>query len=247
MGGLISAHGVSAGDAGARPALTVADASQGCPTIAGSFVALLDPARGILLLSGDSFPGARRVGEVDGRVLRAELGVRPWSVAAVGMDGGSPVVWGSLLPFRTQRMAGCVAFDRDRFSSEGDLASYLYWLVEEVYAGLPEAERTQFPAFRLANREVRLEVRLAGFSPMPLAGREGSTVAFKVPGGDRTFLLQPFILGDDGGRVAVRVSYTDGEYFSSAEKPFVGTVVVAHQLAVTVGDPSFEIRLTGIV
>lgn len=246
VGSLALSMTARADEAGVRPNLRVADASQDCPLISGSFVALLDPERGMLLLSGASFPGGRRVGEVDGRALRAELGSAPWTVAAVGINGGSSVVWGDLLPFRTRPVAGCVAFDRDRFSSEGDLATYVSWLVEEIYGGLPAEERSRFPAFRLGHCEVRLEVQLEGYAPMTLAGREGSTLAFRVPGGGRTFLLLPVILDEVGGRVAVRVSHTDGDYFSSAEKPLVGTVVVAAGLASTVGDPPFEIRLRGI-
>lgn len=245
-GGLVPAAVGLAGETGARPILRVADAAQGCPLIAGSFVALLDPGRGMLLLSGAQFPGGRRVGEVDGRALRVDRGGAPWSVAAVGIDGSSSVVWGDLLPFRERPVAGCVAFDRDRFSSEGDLASYLIWLVEEVYAELPAAERARFPAFRLANREVRLEVKLDGHEPIPVAGREGSTLAFRVPGGDRVFLLLPFILGEDEPSVVVRVSFTDEGFWTRTEKPYVGTAVLTDDLGATLGDPPFEIRLVGV-
>ncbi len=237
---IVQADGVSE-----RPTLTIADASQGCPPIAGSFVALLDPARGMLLLSGAPFPGGRRVGEVDGRPLQARVDGRSWSVAAVGMDGGSGDVWGDVLPFRGRRVPGCVAFNRDRFSSEGDLASYVMWLVDHVYAELPEEVRLRYPAFRLANREVRIEVRPDGHLPLQLAGREGSSLAFRVPGDSRTYVLLPFIVGEAASRVVVRVSSTEGEYFSAADKVAVGTVLVTGEEPAMLGDPPFEIRLLG--
>ena len=236
---------IEGADAGERPTLTIADASQGCPPIAGSFVALLDPGRGMLLLSGAPFPGGQRVGEVDGRPLHARVDGRSWSVAAVGMDGGSGDVWGNVLPFRGRRVPGCVAFNRDRFSSEDDLASYVMWLVDHVYAELPEEVRVQYPAFRLANREVRLQVAPEGRVPLTLAGREGSSLAFRVPGDSRTYVLLPFIVGEAASRVVVRVSSTEGEYFSAADKVAVGTVVVTGEEPAMLGDPPFEIRLLG--
>jgi hypothetical protein len=154
-------------------------------------------------------------------------------------------VWADVLPYRGRRIPGCVAFDRDRFSSEGDLASYVIWLVEHVYAELPEEVRARYPAFRLSDREVRLEVEPEGYGALQLAGREGSTLAFRIPGGSRTFVLLPFIVGEAGSRVVVRAFATDGEYFSSAEKVPLGAVVLADGEPGTLGDPPFEIRLLG--
>ena len=89
MAGMGEVPIAEAGDDEGRPTLTVADPSHGCPPISGSFVALLEPGRGMLLLSGAPFPGGRRVGEVNGRPLQAEVGGRTWSVSAVGMNGGA--------------------------------------------------------------------------------------------------------------------------------------------------------------
>ena len=243
--GVVTVPVAEAGDDGARPKLTIADPSHGCPPIAGAFVALLDPSRGMLLLSGAPFPGGRQVGAADGRPLRAAVGGGSWTIAAVGVDGGSGGVWGDVLPFRGRRVPGCVAFNRDRFSSEGDLASYVMWLVDHVYAELPEEVRVRYPAFRLADREVRIEVRPDGHLPLQLAGREGSSLAFRIPGDSRTYVLLPFIVGDAASRVVVRVSATEGEYFSAADKVAVGTVVVTGGEPAMLGDPPFEIRLLG--
>jgi len=119
------------------------------------------------------------------------------------------------------------------------------WLVDHVYAELPEEVRVRYPAFRLANREVRLRVSPDGHPPLTLTGREGSSLAFRVPGDDRTFVLLPFIVGDAATRVVVRVSSTEGEYFSAADKVAVGTVVVTGEEPAMLGDPPFEIRLLG--
>jgi len=40
-----------------RPPMVAADEASGCPSVEGAFVALLDPSRGMLLLSAAPFPG----------------------------------------------------------------------------------------------------------------------------------------------------------------------------------------------
>lgn len=209
-------------DTAARPRLAVADPDRGCPGITGAFVALLDRERGVLLLSGAPFPGGRQLGEVAGGPLGS-----PWPIATVGTAGQPQTAWGAAYRRLGSGTTGCVAFDRDRFTSEGDLVTYLQWLVGDVYRQLPADERQAFPAFRLSDRQVRLAI-LQGEKPaIELSGREGSTLAFRVIGETRTFLLTPFVLEPSLPRVALRLAVTDQPYWQAAPKQLLAWQGVA--------------------
>jgi len=230
-----------------RPRLQIEDPERSCPGIGGSFVALLDPAKGMVLISAAEFLGGRRVGTATGGALRlalAEAGSP--RIARVGTPIGPAPVWGAVYPFTAERVAGCVAFDRDRFSSEGDLVTYLRWLVDEVYLGLPVEERSERPAFRISTREVRLQVQGLGFHPLPLAGREGSTQLFRLPGIDRTYLLTPFVLDAGSGRVAAFLASTTQEFWQGGEKRKLGVIVAAAGAPGTLADPPITVVVEGV-
>ncbi len=210
---------VVAGGEPARPRLEVADAACGCPGVAGVFVALLHPERGMLLLSARAFPGGEQgVVTADGRLSHGG-----WAVDRVA--GGA--AWAARYPFLGEPGSGCVAFDREHFSAEGDLVSYLRWVAEKVYLQLPAAERERWPAFTLADRRVTLRVEQEGFRPLPLAGREGSTIGFRLARReDRCFLL-PFVLEEATGRLAIRVGLTEKEAWSPNEAEWREWVVAS--------------------
>ncbi len=230
---LVAAIG-QAQPAATRPALAVSAPDRGCPRVEGAFAVVLDPARGMLVLSSDWFPAGHRAGTAAGQALTVDLpGRDPWPVDLVGSAAGAPPVWAGVYPFRTRKGDGCVAFDKQRFSSEGDLATYLGWLVEEVYLELPAREREQFPALELSDRQVTLLVEQEGFRPLRLVGKEGSTLAMRVPGGAETLLLIPFVLDEATARLAVKVSVTDQPYWQSAPKRPLGFVVVTTSEAAT--------------
>ena len=230
-----------AAGAPSRPLLTVADAARGCPGIAGAFVALLDQQRGVLLLSGAPFPGGQRLGEAAGGPLGS-----PWQVETVGTAGQPQPVWGAAYRRIGAGASGCVAFDRDRFSSEGDLVTYLQWLVGDVYRQLPADERQAFPAFRLSDRRVRLAI-LQGDKPViELSGREGSTLAFRVAGDTRTFIVSPFVLEASLPRVALRFAATDQPYWQSAPKQLLGWQVAAGDQPCALDSPRLTIAVLGV-
>ena len=52
-----------------RPEIVVADGACNCPSVAGAFVALFDPERGTLLLSGAPFPGGFEVARATGAAV----------------------------------------------------------------------------------------------------------------------------------------------------------------------------------
>jgi len=231
----------------ARPRLQIEDPARSCPAVAGSFVALLDPEWGMVLLSAADFLGGRRAGTASGGALRLALPeAGSPTIARAGTPAAAAGVWGAVYPFTGEHAAGCVAFDRDRFSSEGDLVTYLRWLVDEVYLGLPAAERAERPAFRISTREVRLQVQGAGFHPLPLAGREGATLLFRLPGVERTYLLTPFVLDAGSGRVAAFVASTTQAFWQGSEKQKLGVVVAATGSPGSLADPPITLAVEAV-
>jgi hypothetical protein len=229
------------GETTARPSLEVTDAPRGCPGVAGAFVVLLDPTRGALLLSGAPFPGGQKLGEAAGEALRS-----PWPVESVGIAGSAQPVWGAVYRRIGSGTAGCAAFDRDRFTSEGDLVTYLQWLVGDVYRQLPADERQAFPAFRLSDRRVRLAILQGDKPAIELSGREGSTLAFRVTGETRTYLVSPYVLEPSLPRVALRIAATDQPYWQAAPKQALGWQVAAGDQPCVLEMPRVTIAVLGV-
>ena len=240
---LSASVGVAAA-AGGRPRLSVSAPASGCPAIDGTFVVLLDPQRGMLLLSGAEFVGGHPVGRATGGALRVALPRSgTWDLSRAGSPAGPLELWGAAYPARTDGIGGCVAFDREQFSSEGDLVTYAQWLVTEVYLKLPAAERERFPALRLANRVVRLRLQPAGYQPVVLQDTEGATMALRVPGGSQTLLLRPFVLDDATERLAIELSITEEPYWQKASKRPLGFVVASVAQPATLTDPAMTIQV----
>jgi hypothetical protein len=245
---LAAAAAVAAVAETARPRLQVEDPARSCPAIGGSFVALLDPGRGMVLLSAAEFLGGRMVGTAAGGALRLALPeAGSPTIARAGTNAAAADIWGAVYPFTGERASGCVAFDRDRFSSEGDLVTYLRWLVDEVYLGLPAAERAERPAFRISTREVKVQVQGLGFQPLTVAGREGSTQLFRLPGVERTFLLTPFVLDAGSGRVAAFLASTTQAFWQGGDKQRLGVVVAAPGAPGALADPPITVAVEAVL
>jgi hypothetical protein len=229
-----------------RPRLEVADPGRGCPGIAGAFVVLLDPDRGVLLLSGAPFPGGRSAADAVGGALTVATARGSWEVPRIGAAGTSQRVWAAAYKLPGLAATGCVAFDRDLFSAEGDLVSYVRWLVADVFLQLPADERRAFPAFRLSDRRVRLAILQGDKAAIELSGREGSTLAFRVTGETRTFLVTPFVLDPALPRVALRLAVTDQPYWQSAAKQPLGWQVASADQPSILDTPRVTIAVLGI-
>jgi hypothetical protein len=185
----------------------VAAPGIGCPGIEGAFVALLDATRGFLLLAGHEFPGGRGPAVAkNGAIAFALPDGTTWTVDLLEAGAPSSRTWFARYPFRGTAVDGCVAFDRERFSSEGDIVSYVQWIVDEVYLKLPEEERRRYSAFSLSNRRIRLRVEREGFAPLALAGNEAAAMAFRFAGDERSALLVPYVLDEGWGRLAIEVA-----------------------------------------
>jgi len=241
-----AAGGAAAGQA--RPQLRVSDEAVGCGEIAGRYVALFSEEQGILVLSGAPFPGGRPADRTaDESIAVRRRGGRTWVVQQAVAGGGTGDVWAARYGFRVRPVTGCVSFDKDRFSAEGDLASYVSWLVETVYARLPGDVRAQRPALRLADRVVRLRASRDGSAPIVLEGTEGSTLAFRFADGPRLYLAIPYVLDDASGRLAVEIGSTDADYFEPAAKEMLGFVVVEPGRPATVDGLGIRLAVTDVM
>ena len=229
-----------------RPEIVVADSASGCPSVAGAFVTLLDPARGMLLLSAAPFPGGHVAGDGRGSAMTISVPGGDWQIDRVGSSQGQVPLWAARYPFLAASGRGCVGFDKQFWSSEGDLVTYMRWLVEEVYLELPADERQRRPDFRLSEREVSLRVDRAGYGPFHLVGKEGSTLACRYQDGARIYLLMPFILDAATGRVAIKIAYTDGEYFDTSQKAPLGWVIASSAEPGALSDPPLTISVEGV-
>jgi hypothetical protein len=229
-----------------RPEIVVADAASGCPSVAGAFVTLLDPARGMLLLSAAPFPGGHVAGDGRGSAMTISVPGAEWPVDRIGSNQGQVPLWAARYPFLAASGRGCVGFDKQFWSSEGDLVTYARWLVEEVYLELPPEERQRRPDFRLADRQVSLRVEREGYGPFRLSGKEGSTLACRYQDGARIYLFMPFVLDEATARVAVKVAYTDGEYFDTSQKAPLGWVIASPEEPGALSEPPLTISVTGV-
>ena len=230
-----------------RPEIVVADTASGCPSAEGSFVAVLDSNRGMLLLSAAPFPGGHVAGDARSSSLTVSFpGTSPWVLDRVGSREGQVPLWAARYPFLSQSGDGCVGFDKHRWSAEGDLVTYLRWLVEEIYLELPAQERSRRPDFRLSDRQVRLRVERPGHGQVRLTGKEGSTLACRYGDSGRIYLFMPFVLDAPNQRLAVKVSYTDGEYFDNADKPTLDWVVASPDQPGRLTDPPLTIVVEGV-
>jgi hypothetical protein len=201
----------------------------------------------MLLLSAAEFPGGHAVGQASGDALRVELPrTGAWELARAGSADAPVPMWAAAYRKPIGGVGGCVAFDRDQYSSEGDLVTYAQWLVSDVYFKLPKEEREAFPALRLAGRTVRLRLQLAGYEPVPLQASEGATLAVRVPGGPQTLLLRPFVLDETTGRVAIEVSTTDQPYWQTAEKRPLGFVAASVAQPVALAEPAGTIQVEAV-
>jgi hypothetical protein len=229
-----------------RPEIVVADAASGCPSVAGAFVTLLDPSRGMLLLSAAPFPGGHVAGDGRGSAMTISVSGVEWPLDRIGSSEGQVPLWAARYPFLAASGRGCVGFDKQFWSSEGDLVTYARWLVEEVYLELPSEERQRRPDFRLADRQVSLRVDRAGYGPFRLTGKEGSTLACRYQDGARIYLLMPFVLDEATARIAVKVAYTDGEYFDTSQKATLGWVIASPEEPGALPEPPLKITVEGV-
>jgi hypothetical protein len=246
--GLLTAVAVSGwGFENTRPEIVVSDPDSGCPSVAGSFVVLLNASRGMLILSGAPFLGGHVAGDARGGEMTISVpGAAAWKLASAGSDIGQTPLWAARYPFLAASGNGCVGFDRDHWSSEGDLVTYVRWLVEEVYLELPPEVRQRRPDLRMADREVSLRIERDGYGPVELSGKEGSTLACRYADSQRLYLFIPFVLDEAAGSIAVKVATTDGSYFDTESKSTIGWAVASADQPGALADTTIVVSVEGI-
>jgi len=164
---------------------------------------------------------------------------------AFSVQGQVPL-WAAHYPFLAASGRGCVGFDKQFWSSEGDLVTYMRWLVEDVYLELPAEERQRRPDFRLTDRVVKLRIDRPGYGPFHLSGKEGATLACRYRDGTRIYLLMAFVLDETTGRIAVKVASTDGEYFDTSKKTPLGWVIASSEDPGALPEPPLTITVEGV-
>ena len=210
-------------------------------------MALLEPSRGMLVLSAAPFPGGHVAGDGRGSAMVVSVPGATWPLDRIGSNQGQVPLWAARYPFLAASGRGCLGFDKQFWSSEGDLVTYVRWLVEEIYLELPPEERQRRPDFRLADRQVSLRVERAGYGPFSLSGKEGSTLACRYQDDTRIYLFMPFVLDETTARVAVKVASTDGEYFDSSQKVPLGWVIASREESGALSQPSLTITVEGVL
>ena len=99
----------------------------------------------------------------------------------------------------------------------------------------------------VALRPVRLLGGARGrFRPLPLAGREGSALPFRLPGVARTYLLTPFVLDEGSGRVAAFLASTAAEVWQGSDKRPHGVVVAATGTPGAFADPPITVVVAAV-
>jgi hypothetical protein len=200
----------------------------------------------MLLVSASPFPGGHEAGVGSGSGTTLSVPGATWPLDRIGSRRGQVQLWAARYPFLATSGRGCVGFDKQFWSSEGDLVTYMRWLVEEVYLELPAEERERRRDFRIADREVSLRIDRQGYGPFRLAGKEGATLACRYRDSPRTYLLMPFVLDGATGRVAVRITFTEGRYFDTAPKTPLGWIVASPEEPGTLADPPLTVVVEGV-
>lgn len=218
----------------------------GCAEISGHFVLLLDAQRATLL-SATEFPGGRRVGRIAAGRLALEQPIG--GQAGLQTDGNLPdgtTIFGWRVPgVETHGKTGCIAFEQSRFTWPGDLASYVRWLVRDLY--LPVAERGWLAskALHVGSRSIRMEIQPVGYRTVTLSSVEAGLTGLDLPNGERYF-FRPVLLGDTS-HAAVLVTHGKGKVYSADGQELMALVQIRTDAPThTATDPDFAIRLAGL-
>ncbi|HVS16712.1 MAG TPA: hypothetical protein VMV46_22595 [Thermoanaerobaculia bacterium] len=227
-------------EAADRPPVAV-DGVPGCADISGRYVAWLRGSEVGLVASSAEFPAAQRVPLDERGALSAAPGFAQ-SLTVAGAD----VVWTLRLGAAPGAPEGCLAFDKDRFTWEGDLVSYVRYL-----GGLLAAAQGLDPSVRtlsVRHRNVALEVGEAGGPKVRLEGPEAAMQGLgRWTDPVRHFFL-PVLVGPGEERVLVRILRNQGDPFGARSTEGIGWVLLSPggEPGISATEPAFELRVVGI-
>lgn len=227
-------------DAQIRPPVAI-EGVAGCEGTHGRYVAWLRGADPGLVISSAEFPGARRV-TLDERGGLGEADPGLTSLVVTGADAA----WALRLPAPPASPEGCLAFDKNRFTWEGDLVSYVRYLGSLLVEaqGLDPSVRT----LAVRQRTVALEVGPAGgATKVRLSGPEGAMQGLGRWSDPTRHFFLPVVVGP-GDLVLVRILRNRGEAFGPRSTEAVGAVLLSSngEAVLSSTDPVFELRLVGV-
>ena len=219
-----------------------------CPEIQGVFIGFLIAEQGLLLISPQPFPGARRVGELRGTTLSFSIDPVGQFDLATTLSYEDPVaVWGTLdRVVGVGNRTGCLAFDWARFTDIDDLRTYLMWLLDR-YSEVTPPEVTGGWAMRFSKRMINLRVQPDGYGSAEIRVKEGGREELRLRDHPGRFAFLPVIYDEKTGRVAIRVYGV--EPTDSERKIFTALEMVEASYdapAVTATDPNLTIWVEAI-
>lgn len=229
-----------------RPPLTVTDPEDaiGCGEMTGRYVSFARPGVGVVLLSAEPFPGSRPAGEVvDGALALTLPGVEPLTF---GVSGAAGTVHGLLDRAIAPPAPGCVSFDKDRFTWESDLRTYLRALWEDALAAVSGAAPAISSHLHVGERTVRLTVGGEGVVPLEIGAVEGGLAGMRLTGQDAVWYVRPFVVAG-GESTVVEVLSGAGAVYAADGPTRVAVVAVGRQAPTAVPGAPFNLQLAGIV
>ncbi|MEZ5333128.1 MAG: hypothetical protein R2991_14015 [Thermoanaerobaculia bacterium] len=227
-----------------RPAIDLKAEYLGCPGVRGRYVVLLEPGRGGVVLSGGEFPGAQRVGAAAGGRFQGAVSGYGTVDVALAPDGE---IWA--LPDRTldAGLSGCLAFDKDQFTWQSDLLTYVRYLADEL---LVPANRWDpaITSLAVGTRTVRLEVTRPGRDTAVLEGVEGGMLGYGATTDPVRYFVLPTVLGGAAPPVLARILINRGTAFEAGATTELATALVPADgtPVTTASDPVFTLRLLAI-
>jgi hypothetical protein len=227
-----------------RPALDLRAEYLGCPGVRGRYVALVEPGRGALVLSGHEFPGAAEAGSATGGRFQTTVAGYGAVDVALAPEG---LIWALHDRALGADFAGCLAFDKDRFTWESDLLTYVRYLAEEL---LLPANRWDpaISSLAVGTRTVRLEVSRPGRDMAVLEGVEGGMLGYGSVSDPVRYFVLPTILGGADPAVLVRILVNRGSAFEPGATTELATALVPPDgtPVTAASDPVFTLRLLAI-
>jgi len=220
-----------------------------CREAEGTYLGLLAPEVGLVLLATRPFPGGKQIGSIEGDRLRFELeGIETLELALSASHPEPSPVWGMVdRSLEIGLHTGCVSFDQRDFTSEDDLKTYLHWILRDVFFRLGSGIDTEPLALHIGNRTVTLEVTPSSHRPVLVRTREGGLTGLRLDDAEGAYYFQPLILDPDTGELAVKVLRKEGQFFTgSAADEFAFVVVTSEEAGHLATVPPIEIRCAAI-
>lgn len=219
-----------------------------CPEIQGVVIGFLVPEQGLLLLSGQPFPGGAEVGELRDGVLSFSLAPLGSFDLSTNQTSDVPsTVWGALDPvLPVGNRSGCIAFDRALFSDIDDFRTYIMWILDR-YTEFAPAGSIGGWAMRISERIVTLGITPDGYGSAEIRVKEGGLTELRLAEQETRFAFLPVILDEETGRVAVRV--VDVEKGEGGKKTYTDLGIVEASFdapGVAPTEPLLEIRILSI-